>query len=427
MIVDEAHSPQTGESASNLRRGAGGDRGYGGGRRGQDGAPRPTDAEDEIAQGSWPPAGRSRTSASSPSPPRPSTRPWNCSARRARTASRSPFHLYSMRQAIEEGFILDVLQELHHLQDLLPARPRPSRTTREVDQSKAGQAIARFVSLHPHNLAQKTEVIVEHFRSFTPHEDRRPGQGDGRDPLPAARRPLQAGVRQLHQGEGLHRHQGAGRLLRHGERRRGIELHRGRHERLRRERQLPEQVRQPTTTSVLIVAEKYQTGFDQPLLHTMYVDKKLDGLQAVQTLSRLNRTCPGKEDTFVLDFVNEAEEIRRRSSRTTSRPRSRSGSIPTCSTTSSQAGRLPDLLARGGRGLRQGLLPAAGRGRARDQQRLHSALTPRRAASRVWRRRGHEDFRHPARDVPSPLRVPVPGGALPGPPIWRSSTPWAVS
>src|SRR5918912_3313661 len=61
---------------------------------------------------------------------------------------------------------------------------------------------------------------------------------------------------------------------------------------------------------VLIVAEKYQTGFDQPLLHTMFVDKKLDGLQAVQTLSRLNRTCPGKEDTFVLDFVNEADEIR---------------------------------------------------------------------------------------------------------------------
>src|SRR5947209_18003413 len=61
---------------------------------------------------------------------------------------------------------------------------------------------------------------------------------------------------------------------------------------------------------VLIVAEKYQTGFDQPLLHTMFVDKKLDGLQAVQTLSRLNRTCPGKEDTFVLDFVNETDEIK---------------------------------------------------------------------------------------------------------------------
>ena len=70
---------------------------------------------------------------------------------------------------------------------------------------------------------------------------------------------------------------------------------------------------------MLLVAEKYQTGFDQPLLHTMYVDKRLAGIQAVQTLSRLNRTCPGKEDTFVLDFVNDTEDIQTLSSRTTSR------------------------------------------------------------------------------------------------------------
>ena len=62
---------------------------------------------------------------------------------------------------------------------------------------------------------------------------------------------------------------------------------------------------------VLLVANKYQTGFDQPLLHTMYVDKRLDGVQAVQTLSRLNRMIPGKETPFVLDFVNEAEDIYR--------------------------------------------------------------------------------------------------------------------
>lgn len=61
--------------------------------------------------------------------------------------------------------------------------------------------------------------------------------------------------------------------------------------------------------SILVVAEKYQTGFDEPLLHTMIVDKKLRGVKAVQTLSRLNRICPGKEDTFVLDFVNTAEDI----------------------------------------------------------------------------------------------------------------------
>ena len=75
-----------------------------------------------------------------------------------------------------------------------------------------------------------------------------------------------------------------------------------------RETELPDRFAS-SEFQVLLVAEKYQTGFDQPLLHTMYVDKRLSGIQAVQTLSRLNRTCPGKENTFVLDFVNDPEEI----------------------------------------------------------------------------------------------------------------------
>ena len=76
------------------------------------------------------------------------------------------------------------------------------------------------------------------------------------------------------------------------------------------ESQLPRRFREDEDKRLLVVAEKYQTGFDEPLLHTMYVDKKLSGVKAVQTLSRLNRTHPGKEDTFVLDFANSAEEIR---------------------------------------------------------------------------------------------------------------------
>ena len=75
-------------------------------------------------------------------------------------------------------------------------------------------------------------------------------------------------------------------------------------------RQLPERFESPDY-QVLLVANKYQTGFDQPLLHTMYVDKRLDGVQAVQTLSRLNRMIPGKDAPFVLDFVNDAEDIYR--------------------------------------------------------------------------------------------------------------------
>ena len=75
------------------------------------------------------------------------------------------------------------------------------------------------------------------------------------------------------------------------------------------EKELPEKFG-TNEYQILLVADKYQTGFDQPLLHTMYVDKKLSGVKAVQTLSRLNRMCTGKEDTFVLDFANEEEEIK---------------------------------------------------------------------------------------------------------------------
>ena len=99
---------------------------------------------------------------------------------------------------------------------------------------------------------------------------------------------------------------GAGRVLRHGEGR-GHGLHRSRHERHSRETQTAETFKRDEY-QLLIVANKFQTGFDQPLLHTMYVDKKLGGVNAVQTLSRLNRT-PGKEETAVLDFANEPKEI----------------------------------------------------------------------------------------------------------------------
>ena len=100
----------------------------------------------------------------------------------------------------------------------------------KVERKKAAQALARFMSLHPHNIAQKTEVIVEHFRTFTCAQDRRPGQGHGGHRLAAARGAVQAGVRQVHQGERLHRHQGAGGVLGHGRRpgRARIEVHRGR-------------------------------------------------------------------------------------------------------------------------------------------------------------------------------------------------------
>ncbi len=220
-----------------------------------------------------------------------------------------PFHLYSMRQAIEEGFILDVLQNYttyrtyYRLIKSIEDDPK-------VDKRKAARALARFMSLHPHNIAQKTEVMVEHFRHFTMHKI-----GGKAKAMVVTSSRLHAvrykqafdkyiaekgykGIKTLVAFSGTVIDPDAP----------GVEYTEVGMNQGIREKELPERFA-TEEYQVLLVAEKYQTGFDQPLLHTMYVDKRLAGIQAVQTLSRLNRTHPGKEDTFILDFVNEPEEI----------------------------------------------------------------------------------------------------------------------
>jgi type I restriction enzyme R subunit len=220
-----------------------------------------------------------------------------------------PFHLYSMRQAIEEGFILDVLQNYttyktyYRLIKSIEDDPK-------VDKRKAARALARFMSLHPYNIAQKTEVMVEHFRHFAMHKigGRAKAMVVTSSRLHAVRY-KQAfdkyiaekgykGIRTLVAFSGTVVDPDAP----------GVEYTEVSMNGGIKEKELPERFGSDQY-QVLLVAEKYQTGFDQPLLHTMYVDKRLSGIQAVQTLSRLNRINPGKEDTFVLDFVNEPEEI----------------------------------------------------------------------------------------------------------------------
>ena len=218
-------------------------------------------------------------------------------------------HRYTMRQAIEEGFILDVLR--HYVSysryyKLLKAR----NDDPNVERKKAASALARFVQLHPHNVAQKTEVMVEHFQAFTRHKIR--GRAKAMvvtgSRLEAVRykqsfdRYIQKkgyAIKSLVAFSGtVEDDQAPGVSYTEVEMNQGI-----------RETELPERFA-AREYQVLLVAEKYQTGFDQPLLHTLYVDKRLAGIQAVQTLSRLNRTHPHKEDTFVLDFVNDRDEIR---------------------------------------------------------------------------------------------------------------------
>ena len=220
-----------------------------------------------------------------------------------------PSHRYTMRQAIEEGFILDVLKHYTtyaaYFKLLKACEDDPN-----VERKKAAKALSRFMRLHPHNIAQKTEVMVEHFNRVTRHKI-----GGRAKAMVVTSSRLEA-VRYKQSFDRYIKLKGypiktlvafSGTVqddkiadVSYTE----VGMNKG-----IKEKELPERFG-TKEFQVLLVAEKYQTGFDQPLLHTMYVDKRLAGIQAVQTLSRLNRTHPLKEDTFVLDFVNDRDEIR---------------------------------------------------------------------------------------------------------------------
>ncbi|MCB4779035.1 MAG: DEAD/DEAH box helicase family protein, partial [Sulfurovum sp.] len=220
-------------------------------------------------------------------------------------------YLYSMRQAIEEGFILDVLEN-YTTYELFVKITKAIEDDPEVNKKKAAKAIRSFIDLHPHHLAQKTEVIIEHFRQVVAHKI----GGKAKAMLVTSSRlhakryfdafekyiaekgyeneikVLVAFSGKVMDSEDMKYPDGVSELQLTGY----------------GEKELPE-VFKKDEYRILIVADKYQTGFDQPLLHTMYIDKKLSGVKAVQTLSRLNRMAPGKEDTFILDFVNDREVI----------------------------------------------------------------------------------------------------------------------
>ncbi len=212
-----------------------------------------------------------------------------------------------MRQAIEEGFILDVLANYTTYQTFFQLSKKIEEDP-NVNKKKAARAIARFLTLHPYNLAQKTEVIIEHFRQVTMKKI----GGKAKAMVVTASR--EHVVRYKHEFDRYLKEKNykdikalvafSGMVLLDGIPPEYTEAGMNGFG----EKELPEKFA-TSEYQILLVAEKYQTGYDEPLLHTMYVDKRLDGVKAVQTLSRLNRTCPGKEDTFILDFVNKREDI----------------------------------------------------------------------------------------------------------------------
>lgn len=216
-----------------------------------------------------------------------------------------PFHLYSMRQAIEEEFILDVLQNYmtykayYQLEKAIEDDP-------ELSGRKAHPRVARFASLHPTAIAQKVEVIVEHFRRHVMKE--LSGQAKAMVVTNSREHALRYFIAIKKYIESKNYTGMKALIAFSGELEMDGQIYTESGINNFAETELPDKF-DGTEYQLLIVAEKYQTGFDQPKLCAMYVDRKLEGLQAVQTLSRLNRAFPDKKHTFVLDFQNGVEDI----------------------------------------------------------------------------------------------------------------------
>ncbi len=221
-----------------------------------------------------------------------------------------PYHLYPMKQAIEEGFIIDVLQNYttytsyYKLAKAVEENP-------EFDVKRANRDLRVFVESHPSTVEKKAKLMVDHFHNDVAHRIEGKARAmvvtrnihaamQYKDAFDAYLQKINSPYKSIVAFSGTKKHYQTGEELTEAKMNRfedGVN-------------DIPMQLKRDPYR-FLIVAEKYQTGFDEPLLHTMYVDKRLAGLQAVQTLSRLNRSHPQKEDTFVLDFYNEADDIQK--------------------------------------------------------------------------------------------------------------------
>lgn len=223
-----------------------------------------------------------------------------------------PFHVYSMRQAIEEGFILDVLKNYTSYKLAFKlAHDGQEYDEAQVERSAAMKGIMQWVRLHPYNISQKVQIVVEHYRENV-------------QPLLSGR--AKAMVVVASRKEAVRWQKAIRAYIEKRNYPLGVMVA------FSGEVNDPESYPQPVTETskdlnpglkgrdirdafaepdfhLLLVANKFQTGFDQPLLCGMYVDKMLGGIQAVQTLSRLNRAHPGKDTTYILDFVNDAGDI----------------------------------------------------------------------------------------------------------------------
>lgn len=217
-----------------------------------------------------------------------------------------PFHVYSMKQAIQEGFILDVLKNYTTYEKYF--KIIQTSEDKVVEGKKASRVLMKYVETHHLTVSQKSHLILEHFRTHTMQKI----GGLAKAMVVTSSRAQALQYKQeideyiKNQGySGIKTLVAFSGTLQDSS---GTTFTEQSINKTKTEWELREKFDSPEY-NMLIVAEKYQTGYDQPLLHTMYIDKKLHTIKTVQTLSRLNRTYPGKTDTLVVDFQNTVEEI----------------------------------------------------------------------------------------------------------------------
>lgn len=314
MIVDEAHSSQTGQSATKLKMALADTTEALAEYAGLEGkAEDELDLENDKFLQELVTAGKHKNLSFYAFTATPKDKTLELFGEEWPDGSFHPFHVYSMRQAIEEGLIMDVLanyttyRTCYKVAKNVPDNP-------EVPASKAMKLIRRYTELHPYNIRQKAELIVETFREVTSKTI------GGKGKMMVVTSSRLAAVRYFHEVENYIQQQGYDNLqvmiafsgtvtdpdipnVEFAESTMNVDGDGNRVTEGQTKAVFHDQ------GDILIVAEKYQTGFDEPLLHTMIIDKKLRDVKAVQTISRLNRTYPGKIDTYVLDFVNKAEDI----------------------------------------------------------------------------------------------------------------------
>ena len=217
------------------------------------------------------------------------------------------FHSYAMKQAIQEGFILDVLAHYTPVTSYYKLA-KTVEDDPEFDVNKARKKLRRFVEGHDHAIRLKAEIMVDHFHEQVLAQNKIGGEARAMVVTNGIERAIQ------------YFHAIRDYLTERKSRHRAIVAFSGEHEFGGAKvseaslngfpsSQIAGKIRE-APYRFLVCADKFQTGYDEPLLHTMYVDKTLSGIQAVQTLSRLNRAHPKKHDVFVLDFLNDAETIR---------------------------------------------------------------------------------------------------------------------